>query len=934
MTLRTKTLTIVGIAIGGLLAFTYLVSTWILAGSYREIEQQDALERAERLHQSIVDAQSRVSATLKTWTEMDEAGRYISRGDTSFLRNFRASSLAASGISLVVITDRAGKLLYTTAIANQTGKVAAFPVEWRRYFIRRNRFVEQAMDRPRTGIVMFTNGPMLIASRPVPASVVDGERCGNVVIGRSLDEAGIRLLSVGVRAPISVVRMDRPAADPSTAAIVSLLSRGPEPIVRPVSANWNATYVRVTDVDGNPALVVRALYPREVYRTGRFSQTLLVVALVLVGLVFSAVAVALIEHLVLKRLTLLSRAVGDVSLTGSPEHRVPHLGEDEIGHLGDDINSMLVALQESQQAVQTSEGRLSRIVETNADGIIIVDLEGRITFANAAAELLFGLPRVELTHRTCDDPNWHLTTPDGLNVAYADLPFSLVIESGMPVYRVEHSMTRADGCHIILSTNAAPLRDSDGSISGVVASLTDITERKALEERLSYQAFHDPLTNLPNRVLFLDRVGRALTRCSRQGKRLAVVFLDLDNFKLINDSLGHAMGDQLLVVVAERLQRCLRASDTAARFGGDEFVLLIEDVNDEPDAILVAERVLEQFRDPLTLATREVFVSVTMGIALGSSSKDDPAELLRNADAAAYASKSRGRGGYQFYDVGMNVHALHRLEMENDLRRAVERNELVVHYQPIVSLSTGAFEGLEALVRWNHPRLGLISPLDFVPMAEETGLIVSIGRYVMNEACRQLNEWKRRHASAADMYVGVNLSARQFQQPALIAEVAGALHTSGLPASCLALEITESVIMEESQFTINTLNGLKELGIRLAIDDFGTGYSSLSYLRRFPLDYLKIDRSFVDGLCRVVDDGLIVSSTISLAHALGLTVIAEGTETVDQVRELFRLGCDNAQGYYFHHALPPDELELTLSCLTKSLTQNIHRHLRMIGMQN
>jgi EAL domain-containing protein (putative c-di-GMP-specific phosphodiesterase class I) len=269
--------------------------------------------------------------------------------------------------------------------------------------------------------------------------------------------------------------------------------------------------------------------------------------------------------------------------------------------------------------------------------------------------------------------------------------------------------------------------------------------------------------------------------------------------------------------------------------------------------------------------------------------------------------------------------------MENDLRRAVERNELAVYYQPIVSLSTGAFEGLEALVRWKHPRRGLISPLDFVPMAEETGLIVSIGRHVLNEACRQMEEWRKRYPVASTMYVGVNLSARQFQQPALIAEVAGALHTSGLPASALALEITESVIMEESQFTNNALKALKDLGVRLAIDDFGTGYSSLSYLRRFPLDYLKIDRSFVDGLCRVVDDGLIVSSTISLAHALGLTVIAEGAESVDQVRELFRLGCDNAQGYYFHPALPAEEVDVTLSCLTTSLTQDIERHLRSIG---
>lgn len=930
MALRTKTLTIVGVAITALALLIYAVSTWILAGSYNDLEQRDAFERAERLHQALLESQSQFSVNLKEWAQSAAGSRIIKRALTS---GSVAPEAPVPGAAFLVICDASGNpRSATTYDGGSSGRAGVSP-ETIGYFGKPNPFIRSTHGQPRTGVEILGGRPMIIASRSITCTGPEGETRATLVGGRRIDDAAIRQLSQKVRAPITITEVGSPTGDPNMKIVAPLFSRRLEPIVRTMNSDWIAAYVPVSDVHGRVVSIARGMYPRDVYLNGSLSRKSLIVALIVLGFLFAIIAVAVIEQLVLKRLTVLSSAVGNVSHTGSPEYRVPDLGQDEIGHLGESINGMLVALQNSQQAVQNSETRLSRIVETNADGIIIVDIEGRITFANAAAETLFGLPRTELTHRTCDDPNWHLTTPDGLNVSYTDLPFSLVIESGMPVYRVEHSMIRADGCHIILSTNAAPLRDADGTISGAVASLTDITERKALEERLSYQAFHDPLTNLPNRVLFLDRVGRALSRCSRLNKRLAVVFIDLDNFKLINDSLGHAMGDQLLVVVAERLQRCLRASDTAARFGGDEFVLLIEDVEDEASAACVAERVLEQFRDPLTLATREVFVSVTMGIALGASSGDDPSVLLRNADAAAYASKSRGRGGYLLFDSSMNVHALHRLEMENDLRRAVERNELVLHYQPIVSLSTGAFEGLEALVRWKHPQRGLISPLDFVPMAEETGLIVSIGRYVLNEACRQLNEWRQKYPSAAKMYVGVNLSARQFQQPALIAEVAGALHTSGLPADCLALEITESVIMEESQFTINTLNGLKDLGLRLAIDDFGTGYSSLSYLRRFPLDYLKIDRSFVDGLCRVVDDGLIVSSTISLAHALGLNVIAEGAETVDQVRELYRLGCDTAQGYYFHPALPAAELEVTLSCLTRTLSKGIARHLRLIGAQ-
>ena len=442
--------------------------------------------------------------------------------------------------------------------------------------------------------------------------------------------------------------------------------------------------------------------------------------------------------------------------------------------------------------------------------------------------------------------------------------------------------------------------------------LADALERQAIEDAIRDRAVHDPLTGLPNRVLFVDRLEHALARLGRHSPALcAILFLDLDHFKLVNDSLGHHVGDELLTAAAPRLKQALRSSDTVARFGGDEFGILLEDIASERDAIETAERIAAIFARPFVLSGSEHFVTTSIGIALarGGELAD---ELIRDADAAMYRAKDRGRARYEVFDEGMRGRAIERLRVENDLRRALERGELRLEYQPVVSLRNFSIVGVEALVRWRHPERGEIPPSEFIPIAEENGLIEPIGRWVLERACRQAAQWYPARPDAAPLTMSVNLSAVQVTRRSLPDVVASVLRTTGLDPACLSLEITETVMVRDADGLGEVLKALKALGVRLVLDDFGTGYSSLSYLTRLPLDVLKVDRSFVDGLGSESRDTAITETIIAMSRALSLDVVAEGVETADHVRELSRLGCGLAQGFHFSRAVPAEEITRAL----------------------
>ena len=484
-----------------------------------------------------------------------------------------------------------------------------------------------------------------------------------------------------------------------------------------------------------------------------------------------------------------------------------------------------------------------------------------------------------------------------------------------PQLETEHRLRHRDGRYVWVLCRGVAVRDPLGKATRMAGSLTDVTERKSAEEQLVHDAFHDSLTNMPNRALFTDLLARSLGRAKRRTEyRFAVLFIDLDRFKVVNDSLGHSIGDELLKAIARRVERCIRPGDTVARLGGDEFTILVDDIGDASDATRVADRVQHELAQGFTLGGHEVFTSASIGIALSASGYQSADELLRDADIAMYRAKALGKARYEVFDHAMHAHAKALLELETDLRRAVERAEFRLHYQPLVALDTGRIAGFEAVVRWEHPTRGTIGPAAFIPIAEETGLIIPIGRWVLREACRQMRAWADRFPAYGDLAVSVNLSGRQFAQPTLVDEIDQALKETGLDPRRLRIEITESVVMENAASAMAMIDQLRALHVKIDVDDFGTGYSSLSYLQRFSLDHLKIDRSFVSKIDQPGGENAeIVRTIVNLARHLGMDAVAEGVETSDQLALLKELGCQGVQGYLFAKPLTESEAEALLA---------------------
>jgi diguanylate cyclase (GGDEF)-like protein len=445
----------------------------------------------------------------------------------------------------------------------------------------------------------------------------------------------------------------------------------------------------------------------------------------------------------------------------------------------------------------------------------------------------------------------------------------------------------------------------------MAGSLSDISQRKRFEQQLLHDALHDSLTGLPNRALFLDRLERAIAYAQRRPERhFAVIFLDLDRFKVVNDRLGHVAADGVLAALARRLEQCLRRGDSVARLSGDEFALLVHDV---ADPAVVAHRILHELGRPFDAAGQQVLVTASLGIAISSTGFSRPEDALRDADAAMYRAKARGRARFEIADAELHARSLEQLEMESQLREAVESGELRLHFQPVVVMETRKLVGFEALLRWEHPRRGLRAPDEFIPMAEQSGIIVAVGRWALFEACRQMQAWRRAYPGAAELWLSVNLSSRQFLHPDLVQEIHAVLAETGFPPGRLRLEITESVIMDDAPAVRLILHRLREAGIRVAVDDFGTGYSSLSYLHRLPLDALKIDRSFVHQMHADPTREAVIQTVISLSGSLRLDTVAEGVETAEEAAALQRMGCRIGQGFFFSHPLEPDAAERMLA---------------------
>jgi diguanylate cyclase (GGDEF)-like protein/PAS domain S-box-containing protein len=562
----------------------------------------------------------------------------------------------------------------------------------------------------------------------------------------------------------------------------------------------------------------------------------------------------------------------------------------------------LAERQRAEQALRARDERFSAMIRSVSDVIAILNSEGTISYASPAVEQAWGCSIESLTGYSIFN-QVHTEDRSTLQQLLSDVQ----VQPGITLTDFVRFRQNADDWRVfeVIMTNLLDVP----AVGGIVSTYHDITERKKYEQKLTNLAYRDALTGLANRTFFIMKLREALKLADSVHESVALIFLDLDNFKIVNDSLGHEIGDEVLKIVAGRISGCLRKDDIAARLGGDEFTVLIENGKTMDQIFTIADRILVAFRDPIWLMNRELYVSSSMGIAFSSPSVDDPENLLRKADLAMYKAKDNGKGCYAVFDMHMNEKAIERLELETELRWALQRKEFRVYYQPIISLIEHQIVGVEALIRWEHPYRGLVSPADIIPLAEETGLIIEIGQWILQEACQQVFAWKKEYSGISSISLSVNLSARQFHYASLVSDIYQVIFDSGLPPSSLILEITESSLIQHLEITTSKLHALKDIGVRLAIDDFGTGYASLNYLRQFPVDILKIDRSFVQGIVSDARDKAIVKSIVDLASAFNLEVTGEGIETGEQAAQLVALGCKEAQGYLFSPPLSAEAFE-------------------------
>ena len=558
------------------------------------------------------------------------------------------------------------------------------------------------------------------------------------------------------------------------------------------------------------------------------------------------------------------------------------------------------------EALFEEKERAQVTLNSIGDAVISSDVGGRVTYLNAVAETMTGWSLQEAAGRPLEEV---FRIADATNRERAQNPMRLAILENKTVALTSNCvLLRRDGTEAAIEDSAAPIHDRRGQVTGAVMVFRDVSMTRALSLKMAHLAQHDGLTDLPNRMLLNDRLTQALALAHRHQKKLALLFLDLDRFKGINDSLGHAIGDRLLQSVADRLLSCVRSSDTVSRQGGDEFVILLAEVTEPADAALTAEKILLALSMPHRIDQQDLHLAASIGVVTYPKDGTEAETLLRHADLAMYRAKDSGRNTYRLFEPDMNGYTAERQSLESGLHRAVERHEFVLHYQPIMRLDSGELIGVEALVRWRHPQRGLVLPAQFVPIAEESGFIAAIGRWVLYEACRQTREW--RAAGLPPLRLAINVSTVELRGKGYMESVGGILEEHGLEPRDLELELTETFLMRDSNSTAAVLQSLSNLGVRIALDDFGTGYSSLSHLKRFPIDTLKIDQSFVHNLATDADDASIVSAVVGMGKGLQIRVVAEGVETLEQLAFLRKQGCPDGQGYYF--SPPVSAREFTL----------------------
>ncbi|MEM9907393.1 MAG: EAL domain-containing protein, partial [Cyanobacteria bacterium P01_D01_bin.44] len=856
----------------------------------------------------VLDSLAAAAADEASW---DATYRYAERPNLNDLvNNLPVSTLSENRLNVLLVVNQSDQIAYGQGFDLENEVATIVPAGLWPYIQPASPLLTPTATRkPIQGILSLPEGPMLVAAAPVLTSDGVGPARGTLVMGRFLDQAALIHLAQTTRLSLSLSAYDE---SPAKSHLEQLLVDGYGDVpgefprddlagvvwVTPINAQTVASYWRITDLTGQPVLVLKTEMPRPIYAQTQLSLRYYMVSTLFVGLVILGLGLLLLDRAVVAQLGLLSQLIEHIGQRSDWSIRLPRAGNRELSRLADTINRMLEQLVRSQTALEQSKERYYLAAEGSKDGLWDWDLiTDEIYLSDRATQILGWSPE-----RCSPDVLRQHLHPGDLDRFNQLLEGHLKRQSDH--FKGEFRLRQQSGAYQWIMIRGVAVCAPIGQPYRMAGSLTDMSQ---------HQAFYDDLTDLPNRTLFLEQLQRVLHRAQVNPEyRFAVLFLDCDRFKVINDSLGHLVGDQLLRQVAKRLEDCLRPDDLVARLSGDEFTVLLEDIPGLPVATQTAERINHVLHPPFELGGQIAYLTASIGIALNAPDDTQAEGLLRNANMATSQAKARGRNQYAVFDRQMHAQISRIMQIETRLRQAIEQESLQLFYQPIVACQTAQLIGFESLVRWQHPERGMVSPAEFIPMAEETGSIVPLGYWILRQACRQLRAWQQQFPAAVTLSVSVNLSRRQLSQIDLVEQIAKILTETRLPPRCLTLEITETVLAENDLAAEQHLQAFRRLGVKLSIDDFGTGYSSLIYLHRFPVDTLKIDRGFIQPIGTEPQSQAILQTIIALAHRLEMDTIAEGIETVEQQRVLQGLGCDRIQGHLFSHALDASQVECLL----------------------
>jgi diguanylate cyclase (GGDEF)-like protein/PAS domain S-box-containing protein len=898
MTVRNKTILAICLAMLGLLTLFYSSARLILLQSYSTLEAQVMRENVLRARDAINNELAVLRSKLTDYAQWDDTCDFIvTRNPRYIASNFPDNTFDGLRINTVMMLARNRRVVFERSHDLTSGTAAPMPKGLRRYLNGHPELITRAMTRAgMQGVLLLDEQPMLFAALPILPNDGSGAARGTVLFGRYLDTSKVRKLEDATHLTITVHRLDTPPANPVVRDAAAKLRDSATTVTEVLSTETLAGFALLHDVSGVPALLIEVDSPRDIYAQGRTALVYLLIALTIIVFVLGIVVLIIMERLVLARLARLTSAITEIAAGGNTTDRVAIEGHDEFHTVAEAVNGVLDTVEHSQEELERRERLHRNLVELSPDAVFLIRDEVCV-FANEAAARLMGAPTVETLLGMTVQQMIHTESQTFLQ------HFLRQLQERTEMPRTEEKMTRLDGSITDVEFSATHFTLQDRPAVQIIAR--DITERKRVEETLQFLAHHDTLTKLPNRLLFHDRLTQALAHARRTEQGVAVMLLDLDRFKDVNDSLGHDVGDHLLREVARRLQAATRDCDTVARISGDEFVLILPDISHVKQAEAAANRILDGFASTFIIDGHELYVTPSIGITQFPDDGESVEVLMKNADLAMYRAKSLGRNTFRFYSPGMGAALSERRTLESHLRKAIEREELLVHYQPQVQVSSGHFIGMEALVRWHHPEWGIVPPAQFIPLAEDLGLIGPIDEWVLRTACAQAVAWQ--DAGLPHLRATVNLSAHHFVQTDLVGMTLRILQETGLPPHMLELEISESTLVQNLERTLTTLRRLHDAGVRLSIDDFGTGYSSLGYLRRLPIHTLKIDRSFTRDMLNHPDDEAIVSAIIAMAHSLHREVIAEGVETFEQLELLHSLHCDIVQGYLFSKPVTADD---------------------------